>query len=226
MEEAANLIDSIANLLSIFIWPVILLFILVRFRKPLADFVKDISELTFKGGGVETSIKRRQAQVAASLGAAAIMHPDKSGGMPTSGSKTTAELVSATITPRLIRHAEKAALLWVDDRPANNIHERQAFEAIGINVILATSTEEALEKVSKRNFNVIISDMGRPPDSRAGYSLLDTLREKGDQTPYIIFAGSRDPEHRAESRRRGAMGCTNRPDELFDMVLSAIGPGE
>jgi CheY-like chemotaxis protein len=111
----------------------------------------------------------------------------------------------------------------VDDRPSNNVHERQALEAVGITFVLATSTEDALEKLRRQSFDAIISDMGRPPDSQAGYTLLDKLREAGNRTAFIIYASSRAPEHRAEARRRGAIGCTNRPDELFEMVLSALG---
>jgi len=56
----------------------------------------------------------------------------------------------------------------------------------------------------------------------AGYTLLDKLRAKGDQTPFIIYAGSRAPERREEAIRYGAVGCTNRLDELFEMVLMAL----
>jgi CheY-like chemotaxis protein len=123
----------------------------------------------------------------------------------------------------MIRRAGRATVLWVDDRPSNNIHERQALEALGVTFVLATSTNEALEKVKSQSFDVIISDMGRPPDPQAGYTLLNELRTSGNQTPFIIYAGSRAPEHRAEARRRGALGYTNRPDELFEMVVSALG---
>jgi CheY-like chemotaxis protein len=37
------------------------------------------------------------------------------------------------------------SILWVDDRPANNIYERQAMEALGIRFTISTSTEEALQ---------------------------------------------------------------------------------
>lgn len=89
--------------------------------------------------------------------------------------------------------------------------------------MLAQSTDEALKKISRQRFDTIIFDMGRPPDSRAGYTLLDKLRSSRDQTPFIIYAGSRDPEHVAESRRHGAIGCINNANELFEMVLSALG---
>jgi CheY-like chemotaxis protein len=96
-------------------------------------------------------------------------------------------------------------------------------EALGIRFVLATTTEEALEKLNQQQFDAIISDMGRPPDPRAGYTLLDRLRSRRNQTPFIIYSNSRDPEHIAESRRHGAIGCTNDSTELIEMVLSAIG---
>jgi DNA-binding NtrC family response regulator len=89
--------------------------------------------------------------------------------------------------------------------------------------VLSTSTDDALAKTQNRTFDAIISDMGRPPDPRAGYTLLDALRNRGDQTPFVIYAGSRAPEHVAESQRHGAVGCTNLPQELIELVLSALG---
>ena len=94
---------------------------------------------------------------------------------------------------------------------------------MGIRIVLSTSTEDALGKLKLEHFDAIISDMGRPPDAKAGYTLLDALRASGNQTPFMIYAGSRAPEHQAEARRRGAIGCTNRANELFEMVLAALG---
>jgi CheY-like chemotaxis protein len=115
------------------------------------------------------------------------------------------------------------AILWVDDRPDNNFYEREALKRYGIEFVLATSTDEALKILSGAKFDVIISDMGRPPDPRAGYTLLEAVRTKGDNTPYFIYSGSRSQEHVAEAKRRGAQGTTNIPDELIRMVLSATG---
>lgn len=114
---------------------------------------------------------------------------------------------------------QRMLILWVDDRPANNIVERGAMAAYGIDFVLATSTGQALARMREQTFDAIISDMGRPPDPRAGYTLLEAVRDSGDQTPYFIYAGSRDPEHVREAQSRGAQGCTNRGDELLAMVL-------
>jgi CheY-like chemotaxis protein len=110
----------------------------------------------------------------------------------------------------------------VDDRPSNNRFERQALEAIGVQIDLSTSTEEALEKIQRQSYDLIISDMGRPPDARAGYTLLDKLRSAGNKTPFVIYANSRAPEHVREALRHGAIGCTNVPQELMEIVTKAL----
>ena len=113
-------------------------------------------------------------------------------------------------------------VLWADDRPDNNIIERHSMAAYNIDFVLAQSTAQALAELRKQRFDAIISDMGRPPDSRAGYTLLEAIRGSGDQTPYFIYAGSRDPAHVREARSRGAQGATNMGDELLQMLLQAL----
>jgi CheY-like chemotaxis protein len=225
IDDAVKLIDAISKLLGALIWPLVALFVLIRFGPPLRDFAASLGEFTLKGGGFEASAKRQQAEAAAALAAAAASRPE-AGATPEATAKearAAAEVVAEVVTPRAMRRAAGSSVLWVDDRPGNNVHERQALEALGVRFVLATSTDEALEKLKQYPVDAIISDMGRPPDSQAGYTLLEKLRAAGDRTPFIIYAGSRAPEHRAEARRRGAVGCTSRPDELFEMVLSVLG---
>jgi CheY-like chemotaxis protein len=117
---------------------------------------------------------------------------------------------------------QNARILWVDDRPDNNRFERQALEALGIRIELSTSTDDALMMIRDGPYDLIISDMGRPPDERAGYTLLDALRDDGDQTPFVIYAGSRAAKHVQEARQHGAIGSTNLHHELFAIVTKAI----
>jgi CheY-like chemotaxis protein len=113
-------------------------------------------------------------------------------------------------------------ILWVDDRPSNNVHERQAFEAMGLRFTLALSTDDAFTKLAAERFAAIISDMGRPEGPREGYVLLERLRSGGDSTPLFIYAGSNSLEHRREIRKRGGQGTTNDPQELVEMVTQAV----
>lgn len=135
--------------------------------------------------------------------------------------RVAAQAVSA-LEPRALRSAGGRGVLWVDDRPENNRYERQALEALGILVTTASSTEAALMALQQQSFDAIITDMGRPPDERAGYTLAERVQQMGVRLPMIIYAGSSNPKHRAESQRRGFFGNTNRPDELVVLVIKAL----
>jgi CheY-like chemotaxis protein len=117
-------------------------------------------------------------------------------------------------------------VLWVDDRPDNNIYERQAFEAVGLQFTLVESTQEAIQKLSSNRFAAIISDMGRREGPTEGYVLLDRLRQDGNSTPFFIYASSNAPQHKRETAQHGGQGNTSNPQELFEMVVKAVlGPG-
>jgi CheY-like chemotaxis protein len=224
VEESANLIDAVTKLLGVLVWPAIVLFVLVRFGPALREFFASLGEFSLKGAGFEASARRKQAEAAGALAAAAVSRRE-AGATPEATAqeaKHAVEIVTEATTSRALRRAAKSTVLWVDDRPDNNVHERQALEALDVNFVLSTSTDDALDEINRRSFDVIISDMGRPSDPQAGYTLLDRLRTSGNQTPFIIYAGSRAPEHWTEAQRRGALGCTNRPAELFELVLSAL----
>jgi CheY-like chemotaxis protein len=222
--EGISLLDAATKFFGIFVWPAVLVFALVRFGPILREFAANLGEFSLKGAGFEASAKRKQADAAESLTVANLSRTETGATPEKSAREARAafNFVAQVATPRVIRSAGMSTILWVDDKPANNLHERKAIEALGVTFISVTSTEEALEMLKRQSFDAIISDMSRPSDEQAGYTLLDKLRASGDRTPYIIYAGSRNPEHREEARRRGAVGCTNRPDELFEMVLSAL----
>ena len=217
-----KLFETVISLLQAIIWPLIIVIILLTLRIPLKKFLGDIIEVTLKAGPIETTAKRQQIiEVGTSLGAASahwrdVTQPD------IEKTKAIAKLVEHLITPATARQLEGTIVLWVDDRPINNTYERQALEALGIQFTISKSTEDALEKLKQKTYAIIISDMARPPDQRAGYVLLENVQAMHIPTPFIIYAGSKRPEHIAEARRRGAFGTTNDPLELFELVIRAL----
>lgn len=224
VDEIAKLIDSVTKLTAAIAWPALCLFALVRFGPALREFFASLGEFSLKGGGFEATAKRKQAAAAAALAAAAAANPEPGATQASTAreARAAADLVVETVTPRVLRRASSATVLWVDDRPDNNINERSSLEALGIRFILAESTEEAVKVLKENQVDAIVSDMGRPPDSQAGYTLLKRLRGAGNKTPFIIYAGSNAPEHRAQARELGALGSTNRASELFEYVLTAL----
>lgn len=221
-----ELIKALASLIAALSWPLLALFIAVYFGEPLKKFLSDIGEFSGKLGtsGLEVTAKR-QIEAAAALGAAAAKTETGAAQQPAikeQRAREIAAVVSEAVKPRTIRKLSEALALWVDDNPNNNVHERRALEALGIEFELSTSTEDAVQKIRPGKYAVIISDMGRPPDNEAGFTLLEELRKRGDTTPFIIYAGSRAIQLREEARKRGAFGSTNNPEELFQWVLSAV----
>lgn len=173
-------------------------------------------------GGLK--IEFQQLEVAAALGAAAgrRANSESPSGDLAQDAQAAAGVVARAVSTGAIARARSRRVLWVDDKPNNNVFERQALEVLGVQFILATSTEDALTRLRGQRFDAIISDMDRPPDRRAGYTLLEAVRALDQNAPFIIYSGTRAPEYRAEALRLGANGTTNRPDELFEMVISSL----
>jgi CheY-like chemotaxis protein len=222
-DQLTQLMSAVTNLLAVLIWPGLILFLILRFRASISDFIGNLGEVNFKAAGVEATARRRQVEAAVALGAAVTKQSQQSTGQVADLSDVAGALNDAVPNARAQRRLEGSHVLWVDDRPDNNRYERQALEALGVRFTLSISTEDALERLRRQKFDLIISDMGRPPDQHAGYTLLDTLRGAGDRTPFVIYAGSRDPEHVKEAREHGALGCTNSAQELILLVTRALG---
>lgn len=158
---------------------------------------------------------------------------EASGGLPLSQPEAIAKtLQTLVLVPGSASHAAPTytpqaqrtglSLLWVDDRPSNNVHERRTLERMGITVAISTSTDDALGKLVQHHYEAIISDMSRPPDMRAGYTLLEQVRTLGVGAPFILYCGSHTPEQVAEAKRRGAYGQTSALYELLELVRSAL----
>ena len=118
-------------------------------------------------------------------------------------------------------------VLWVDDRPSNNRREVDQLEAQGIHVTAVTSTDAALKELTENpaRYSVVITDMARGLDRRAGYTLLKQIHDATLDLPVVIYAGSGSPDQDVEARRNGALGSTNSPIRLFELVGQALQQG-
>jgi CheY-like chemotaxis protein len=210
-----ELIDLILDIAKTVIWPIVVLVIAFSFRRTIRDRISQSEEFVLTGPGGVGITARGRVEAADAL----IKASQPTGGLDRREAFEQVGEIIRTVGD----FGRPPRILWVDDRPSNNTYERQAMEKLGMVFELSTSTDDALAKIKAREpYDAIISDMGRPPDDRAGYTLLDRLRLNGDQTPFVIYASSRSQEHFDESVRHGAAGCTNRPGELIDLVRRAL----
>ncbi len=131
--------------------------------------------------------------------------------------------VGRAFAPEIADNLTGKSILWVDDNPSNNVLGVRALRKLRLDVEQAPSTELGLAAMQRRHFDLVISDMGRGKDMRAGYELLKAIRDQGNQVPFLIFAGSDKPEFRREAAGRGAQLSTNDMLELIDHVIKHLG---
>ena len=224
-DQAVELLKAISAFCGAISWPLVVLFILLYFAPPLKRFLHDVGEFSFKAGatGLEATAKR-QMEAAALLGAASAKSDrPKANGVEADEARDIAQVVSQAVQPRALRRLSEARALWVDDNPSNNRYERRALEALGINFTTSLDTDSAIDKLQLQRFDVIISDMLRGDEQLAGYDLLERKKKLSDDTPLVFYTSNVTPEQKAQARRKGAFGQATNPQELFALVLGAIG---
>ena len=127
---------------------------------------------------------------------------------------------SGAFQPREIR------LLWVDDRPSHNTREIEQFKAQGIQVMTRTDSDDALAdlKSGSPKYDAVITDLKRGFDRDAGYKFIEAARSTmGDsKVPFIVYTASNNPDVDSDARKRGAIGGTNSPIRLFELVNKAL----
>ena len=132
----------------------------------------------------------------------------------------------------LIDRVDAVRVLWVDDRPDNNLRERAMLAKLQIEVVTARSTDEALARLQAdargdEPFDLVLSDWSRPPEGAlAALHLIQTLRAASLALPVIVYHGEMDAtarQHRAAKlQAAGALGEAVLPAELLTLVQRAV----
>jgi CheY-like chemotaxis protein len=231
IDAIVKLIEALTKLLGVLTWPVVVILAFHYFAPSLQTFLKNLKEGTIEAPGFKFTGKS-QAEATAAIASASVARLDLANLTP-DASKTlqaqisqsvaaSAKAVDALTTASPQTTSQKKQILWVDDKPSNNTYEKQAFEKLGFTVTNVLSTTQALDAVKQRNYDLIISDMGRPEGPRAGYDLLAKLKEQKINTPFLIYSSANTTQMRDEAIREGAFGSTNHPDELLHLAADAL----
>ena len=116
-----------------------------------------------------------------------------------------------------MKHYSQPSLrvLWVDDRPEDNTAFASDLERHGVQVSIARSTSLALVLLARNRYMAVISDMGRKEGPREGFHLLDSMRARGDHTPFYIFASLTASALKDEASLHDAQGSTNDWGEIL-----------
>lgn len=205
-------ISSFAQIL----WPVAVLVGLFIFARPLAGLIRsgsDREDVTIELGGQRVTFgKFREQQNEATLDLRRQLDELQ-------------RQVKGAPEPQ-VRPDAPRSVLWVDDQPENNALFIDQLQTDGVTVDLALATAEGMERLGRRTYGAVITDMGRSeggehrPD--AGLDLVRRLRATGDTTPVLVYTSPRAVRDRGEdAREAGAQDITASGTGLLAFLRSA-----
>ncbi|MCA6118136.1 response regulator [Bradyrhizobium sp. WSM 1738] len=224
VDNFVKVVEALSKLGSALAWPLVALTVLWWFRTSLREFITNMSEGSVKLFGLEAFAKRKAIEAVATAEVAKIEASDG----PTPRSMIWLQSVGKSrrladwLAHVSLNDLAGRKVLWVDDNPDNNVFETEALQALGIEVEFVTTTSEAMRKLQKNDYDVVISDMTRFEDEKAGYSLLNRLRDFRPGTPFILYSSTNTPDQERAIVSQGAYGSTSRASELVELVVSAI----
>jgi PAS domain S-box-containing protein len=119
---------------------------------------------------------------------------------------------------------EKIRVLHVDDDSASlNITKRCLEIEAPLEIDTAMSVDEALAKLEKEKYDVVVSDYQMP--IKDGLEFLKELREKGNKIPFIVFTGKGREEVAIRALNLGAdqyLNKTGDPETVYCELAHAI----
>jgi CheY-like chemotaxis protein len=197
--EFVQILQTLPSLL----WIALAFLIVAWFRPQIATRLGSLSSIKLPGG--------TEAQFTAAVANAA---ETKNVAIPS--------MAQARLTRRAAANAtvfRGARVLWIDDNPNWIAAEKQALQALGIHVDVAHMNRDAVQLLGQQPHDLLISDMSREGDPRAGLKFLSELRSMQHPEPVIFYVGHVDPERGTPAH---AFGITDRPDELLDYVMDIL----
>jgi CheY-like chemotaxis protein len=107
-----------------------------------------------------------------------------------------------------------AGVLWVDDRPEHNARLLNGLRADGVRIDVAGTTGEALERLGRRPYAIVVSDLSRVDRPDDGVRLLE---QASGTAPVVIFSrfGSA-----ADAHRDGPAAVVSTEGEVKDWLRS------
>jgi len=227
MSQESNL-KILVEFIGKIVWPCSVLLLVFLLLPEVKLILQDMNLTNFKAGGVEIVFEKRGKEIEGQLNLAI-----KGRDIPDNESRITENLMAVVSEEKLVK-LDGNRLLWVDDIPYGNRHIILALQAMGMRVLTAFNTDEAMEYLSSSQFDIVVTDMCRDPvelcrdevsPKLAGYELLARMRNNKPlqlQPPVIIYSGSTKPEWEQEAREKGAFDRTNDPRVLLKQVIKAI----
>jgi DNA-binding NtrC family response regulator len=114
-------------------------------------------------------------------------------------------------------------LLIVDDEPEILAVLKDQLEEDGMDIQTASAGKQALELCERESFDAILSDLNMP--QMDGLKFLKNLRDRGNQTPFVVLTGYADKDKAVQALKLGAFDFLEKPwssEQLEEVVSKAL----
>lgn len=146
-----DLLPQITDIAKVAIWLVILVFVIWHWSY-FANWLSNATHVEFPGGFKIDRFVQASRQIEANAGTFEARNPD-----------FRLEFAQAAIirAERVAPAINGALVLWVDSHRDNNQLEQQILGDLGIRFVNALSTKEAMQRLDRDRYDLIISNIGR-----------------------------------------------------------------
>ena len=114
---------------------------------------------------------------------------------------------------------ETKPILVIDDSPQMRMALKEAIQKLGHRVVACENGEEAIEKLRRHGFSLIVTDMKMP--QMDGLTLLREVRRSIGNLPVLVITGFGTIENAVESMKEGATDYLMKPFS-FDALKKTI----
>ena len=215
-KDWADLFGAMASLA----WPLLALFIVIKFAPSLTALLKR-DDVSIEVGGFKLSSQEAIGKIGQSLSDLQNKIIDIEARIPSAkGDATPTREVSKQISEM----SRVVSILWVDDNPENNAFIIASLDPNIYSVSLAKSTSEALRRLEVMKFEIVISDMGRQEDGAdnetAGLDLLRALKLRALSSRKALFTTHQSVhKYGDEARKLGADLVTSSPTDIVAFIV-------
>jgi CheY-like chemotaxis protein len=179
MESFSELIDTLSSLA----WPIIFGIFVYKFYEPIRALIESVRgrRFTIKVAGNELTVEEASEQQRKIVN-------DVQSRLAEIERRLESTKSIPLRTERTGAPGSKS-IFWVDDKPKNNSFLIAALRERGHVVDTALTTNEGIKKFKENSYDIVISDMGRPEDEKAGITLAKKIHSLRSGVPYFIFCG-------------------------------------
>jgi DNA-binding NtrC family response regulator len=114
--------------------------------------------------------------------------------------------------------ADKNRLLVVDDEEALRTVLSSELSSEGYDVEAASDGDEAITKVQKSNFDLVLLDIKMPKVD--GFEVLKFIKKNSPKVKVIMLTGFADLKNAIESKKLGAEDFVSKPYDLVDLLTT------